>query len=85
MESELPTSPLQAVSSPFSGFPRIQSAYDLMSIFFTIVFILWLVYTIIAIYHWVRYGRNSWVAVPAVATHIVVSGALILFATAGFK
>lgn len=85
MNDSLPSEPLQAVSSPLSWLPRIQSAYDVVSIFFTVVFVLWAIYTLIAFYHWFRYGRNSWMAVPAIAVHIAVSGMLMLFAVGGFK
>ena len=66
MESELPSSPLEAVSSPLSIFPEGASAYDILSVVFTVIFILWAIYTVIAIYHWLRFGRNSWLAVPAI-------------------
>ena len=49
-----------------------------------IMFVLWLVYTIVASYHWLRYGHRSSVAIPAIITHLVVSGALALFAISGF-
>lgn len=77
--------PLVGVSSPLQYFPQIASAYDFVSIIFTVIFLLWLVYTIVSIYHWVRYGHKSWVAVPAVAIHLGVSAFLMLFAAAGFR
>lgn len=54
-----------------------------ISVLFTLVFIWWLVYTLVAIYHWFRYGRSTWVAVPAVALHLAVSGGIFIYMTAG--
>ncbi len=85
MEDSTSVSPLPGITSPFSFLPKIASAYDLASIFFTLLFILWAFFTIVSIYHWVRYGRHSWIAVPAIALHLFVSAALMLFATSGFK
>ena len=85
MEDSLPEAPLTGVTSPFEYFPRIASAYDIASIMFTVIFLLWAVYTVIAVYHWVRYGHQSWIAVPAIGIHLFLSLALMLFATSGFK
>lgn len=85
MDDPLPESPLQAVTSPFSFIKRIDSVYDVVSIIFTVIFLLWAVYTIVSIYHWVRYGHHSWIAVPAIALHLFVSAVLMIFATSGFN
>jgi len=85
MEDRLPDAPLDAISEPFAFLPRITSAYDLVSVMFTVIFGLWLVYTVVAIYHWVRYGHNSWIAVPAIGLHLFVSAMLMIFATSGFN
>lgn len=52
-----------------------------LSVIFTLVFIWWTVYTLVAIYHWFRYGRSSWVAVPAIALHLAVSGGIFVYMT----
>ncbi len=52
-----------------------------LSVIFTLVFIWWTVYTLVAIYHWFRYGRSSWVAVPAIALHLAVSGGIFIYMT----
>lgn len=55
-----------------------------VSVIAWIMFVLWLVYTVVASYHWLRYGHRSSIAIPAIITHLVVSGALALFAISGF-
>lgn len=76
MESGVP-----AIVSPLS----LPTGIDLVSIAFTLMFIVWAIYTLVSIYHWVRYGRDSWIAWPAIAAHLVVSAALMIFAVSGFK
>lgn len=49
-----------------------------------ILFVLWLVYTLIAAYHWLRYGYHSPLAIPALAVHAFVSLAIAAFAVSGF-
>ena len=85
MDDRLPSAPLDGISSPFSFLPRIESAYDLVSLLFTAIFILWLIYTAVSIYHWVRFGHNSWIAVPAIGLHLFISVVLMFFATSGFN
>jgi hypothetical protein len=48
-----------------------------------IVFGIWVLFTAIAAYHWFRYAHRSWVAVPAIAVHIGVSGMILLYALSG--
>ena len=47
------------------------------------VFAFWAVYTLIGIYHWLKYSRDSWIAFPAMAVHIIVSLALMSYALSG--
>jgi hypothetical protein len=51
------------------------------------VFVFWLVYTLVAVYHWWRYAHNAAVAYPAIALHLFVSFVLAVFilSTALFK
>jgi len=51
--------------------------------FFYIVIVLALLYTLIAAYHWLRYGYRSVLTIPALAVHIGVSLALVGFASSG--
>lgn len=55
----------------------------IFSVLFLFIFLWWLIYTLVAIYHWLRHASESWVAVPAIALHLFVSGFLIFYATAG--
>ncbi|MBI2410119.1 hypothetical protein HYV30_03730 [Candidatus Kaiserbacteria bacterium] len=50
---------------------------------FGIVAAFWGIYTLIAIYHWLKYSHASWVAVPAIAAHLVISFSLFTFAVSG--
>ncbi|MBU6388295.1 hypothetical protein KGQ72_00185 [Patescibacteria group bacterium] len=47
------------------------------------VFAFWAVYTLVAIYHWLKYSHASWVAFPAIAVHLLVSFALMSYALSG--
>ena len=42
--------------------------------------IVWTLYTLVISYHWFRYSHGSRTVVPAVATHLVVSLLLALYA-----
>jgi hypothetical protein len=55
----------------------------IISIIFLVIFVWWLIYTLVAIYHWLRHASESWMAVPAVVIHLFVSGFLIFYATSG--
>lgn len=54
-----------------------------VSVVFAILFIVWAVYTLIAGYHWLRYGHSSAVAIPALIVHVVVSWLLAGYAVSG--
>jgi hypothetical protein len=46
-------------------------------------FAFWALYTLVAIYHWLKYSHASWVAFPAIAAHLFVSFALMSYALSG--
>ena len=48
-----------------------------------LVFFFWAVYTLVAIYHWLKYSHASWVAFPAIAVHLVISICLMGYALSG--
>ncbi len=50
---------------------------------FYIVVTLAIIYTVIAAYHWLRYGYRSVLTIPALAVHIAVSLALVGYASSG--
>lgn len=47
------------------------------------VFAFWIIYTLVAVYHWLKYSHDSWIAFPAMAVHFVVSIVLISYALSG--
>lgn len=57
---------------------------QVVSVVFALLFILWALYSLITAYHWLRYGHRSSIAIPALITHVVVSGYLALYAVSGF-
>lgn len=60
-------------------------AVQVVSVIAWFVFVVWMLYTLVAAYHWFRYGHQSAVAIPALLTHVIVSLSLALFAVSGFK
>ncbi|MCX6790292.1 MAG: hypothetical protein NTV60_02055 [Candidatus Kaiserbacteria bacterium] len=48
-----------------------------------VIFAFWAIYTFIAVYHWMKYSHASWVAFPAIATHLLISFALMSYALSG--
>lgn len=74
--------PLAPLAVP--AFLQNVNAGQVVSVVFALLFILWALYTLITTYHWLRYGHGSAIAVPALITHVVVSGFLALYAVSGF-
>jgi membrane protein YdbS with pleckstrin-like domain len=68
---------------PAIALPEGISLTTVFSVLFALIFLFWLVYTLIVIYHWMRHAPDSWISVPAVAVHLFVSGWLIFYATSG--
>lgn len=67
--------PLFTLPSPaFSG---------ILTVVFFLVFAAWAIYTVVIAYHWFRYGHRSWLAIPAIVAHVVVSGMCILMIASG--
>lgn len=58
---------------PFAHWPLVAGALAL----------LWIVYSVVATYHWFRYGHSSKVATPVLATYFLGSGAFALYAVSG--
>jgi hypothetical protein len=54
-------------------------------VIFSLVFIVWAIYTFVVIYHWFRYRHKSWFAVPLIAVHLFISGSIIIFMISGLK
>jgi len=75
------TEPIPALAPP--AFLQEADASQVVSVLFALLFILWVVYTIVTAYHWLRYGHRSAVAIPALIVHVIISGYLALFAVSG--
>jgi hypothetical protein len=81
----MPLEPLTPFQNPLEtlanlGVPIPTSALKIALI---TVFVVWLVYTLIAIYHWLRYSHASVVAFPAIFVHLVVSVGIMSYALTG--
>jgi hypothetical protein len=70
------------VPNPLALFPAA-SLETVLAIIITLVFIWWAIFTLVVIYHWMKYSRDSVFAVPAIAVHIFISGWIFVFATGG--
>lgn len=55
----------------------------LVPVFFTLVFIVWFIYTLIASYHWLRYSNNVLVGFAAIGAHVGISSLLAIYAVSG--
>ena len=74
--------PLVALAPP--AFLQNVNVEQVIAVVFALLFILWALYTLITTYHWLRYGHRSSVAIPALITHVIVSGYLAVYAVSGF-
>lgn len=80
----VPTITRESLPVPsFGQFTGVASPDAILSVVVTFIFIWWAIYTLVVVYHWIRFGRESWVAIPAIALHIFVSGWIFVFATGG--
>jgi hypothetical protein len=77
-------SPLELPTPFSSAFDNVISQQEILTIVLLLVFIVWLIYTFIVMYHWIRYGHRSWIVMPVLATHVIISAALFLMAISGF-
>ncbi len=50
---------------------------------FYIIFAFWVLYTLVAIYHWLKYSHASLIAIPSIIVHLAISFALISYALFG--
>ena len=84
----MPDQPLQPFSPPtdlFSLLPNWLSISPGVAVSWALyaVFAFWALYTLVAIYHWLKYSHASWLAFPAIAVHLVVSFVLMSYALSG--
>ncbi|MDR3546743.1 MAG: hypothetical protein P4M11_00455 [Candidatus Pacebacteria bacterium] len=73
--TSLPQSPLATYSF---------SQTQVLEIVFGLIFFVWFLYTLVIIYHWLRYGHRSSIGIPAIIVHLVVSAGLFAMAASGF-
>ena len=52
-------------------------------VFFTLVFVVWFIYTLISAYHWLRYSDNVLVGLTAIGAHVGISSLLAIYAVSG--
>ena len=78
------TAPLSPVSSPFVLFGKLGiTGHSVALVLFSVVLLFWVIYTLVVIYHWVRYSHASRVATPAIALYLVGSCVFMLLALSG--
>ncbi|MBI5405913.1 hypothetical protein HY972_02660 [Candidatus Kaiserbacteria bacterium] len=83
----MPDQPLRPFAPPPALFDTLHvsgiSSDALVTWALYAVFTFWAVYTLVAVYHWLKYSHASWIAFPAIAAHVFVSFALMLYALSG--
>ena len=50
---------------------------------FYAVIVMWLIYSVILLYHWLRYNLHAFFTFPSVVIYVVVSFAIIGYASGG--
>lgn len=48
-----------------------------------IVFGIWLIYTLVVTYHWLKYSHGSMASLPALFVHLVISAVIMSYALSG--
>jgi hypothetical protein len=82
----MPDQPLQPFAPPtalLSYLPNGLSTGVMVTWALYAVFAFWAVYTLVTIYHWLKYSHASWVAFPAIVAHLFISFALMSYALSG--
>ena len=74
MQQTAPNIALSAASLPIG---------QIIPVFFTLVFVVWTIYTLVAAYHWIRYSSNLVIAFGALGAHLAVSSVLAIYAVSG--
>jgi hypothetical protein len=75
---------LSPVSSPFALLGHFGiSPLGAGEVLLVLVLVLWALYTLVAIYHWLRYSHAALIAIPAIIGYLVVSAIFISFALSG--
>jgi len=83
----MPNQPLQPFAPPANMLGYLPnnmfSAGLLVEWFLFAVFTFWAIFTLIAIYHWLKYSHASVVTFPAIGVHLVISFVLATYALSG--
>ncbi|MDB5265949.1 MAG: hypothetical protein JWM39_662 [Parcubacteria group bacterium] len=74
----------QAQTGQPAPLPQINIS-GFVPVVFSGIFLIWVIYTFVVIYHWFRYRHKSWFAVPAIALHLFVSGSIIIYMISGLQ
>lgn len=82
--------PLQPFGPPTALFNQLNisgivSPDIVVQWFLYLVFVFWFIYTLVAVYHWLKYSHASLVAFPAIALHLFISFALMTFTLTGTR
>ena len=81
----MPDQPLQPFAPPtalLSHLPALSTGLFVEWFLFG-VFAVWVLYTLVALYHWFTYSHCSWVAFPAIGAHLFISIALMSYILSG--
>ncbi|OYV25778.1 MAG: hypothetical protein B7W98_03630 [Parcubacteria group bacterium 20-58-5] len=83
----MPTQPLQPFAPPANVLAHLPagmlSASTALTWLLYAVFAFWAVYTLVIVYHWLRYSHDSHLAIPSIAVHLAVSAAIMTYALTG--
>ena len=79
----MPSQPLQPFAPPtalLKYLPGGSVSIGLVTQWFLYaVFAFWAVYTLVAVYHWLKYSHDSWIAFPSIAVHLAISFMLMSY------
>jgi hypothetical protein len=78
--------PLPGIKNPLEvlgDFGLVLSPNGIWPIVLGVVFTVWLAYTLVMAYHWVRYSHAAVIGYPALFVHLVVSVACMSYALSG--
>ena len=81
--NEQPLQPFPSPSEVFSHFPVAVSTGAVVEWVLLGILVLWVLYTLVAVYHWLKYSHGSAMMYPAIGIHLGVSIILMGFAFTG--
>jgi hypothetical protein len=82
----MPDQPLVPFQNPLETLSHLGitvPAGSTLTVLLAFVFAVWLIYTLVATYHWLKYSHASLLAFPAIFVHLAVSVALMSYALTG--